>query len=1554
MSINVAHATNGIVERNGIFKDPDPSTLPRTVDDITAVIDALPARGTFVTNLDPTHPYQIETNPAFTDLNAFLGSDYLMGQIGLDATDLARKRLGDAWYENRLIREQVLDLTGRRFLSSSVTSDTDQVRALMDNALAVREDLSLSIGIALTAEQIAALDRDIVWMETRQVNGEDVLVPVVYLGSSSLDRIAAGGAVIAGKDVTVTATGDVQNAGVLMADNGLTITADTIFNTRGTMSGQDVTLAATDSILNAGGTVHGGKVALSATNDVISASDTVTFTSPTVTATHIGKQGAITADGDLTVVAGKNIGVFGSDMTAGGDAQLAAGNDVAISAQALELHAKTSGKGSRSYTDAVTSHGASVRAGGTLDIDAGSNALVHGSLVKTGDDLNVTAQENISVTAAADTADYYDHSSGKGGGFGGGKKSYTTSLQTSDSVASRLDAGGDVNLSAGTSGAGDLAILGSSVHADGDVEASATGALTIASVENTRELHDSESSKGFLSASASKKDNLQIAQAGSSITGENVSLASRTDMTISASTIQAENNLSVKSEEGDVRVTAAQDKAYARSEESKSSFGLWAHGGGLDIHRASESMNKAASETNAGSQLLAGNDLSVTAANDATVIGSQLGAGNNVSITAGRDVNLVPGRESSQSEAYSKTTSSGLTWNFSENEISIGAGSKSVETRDTFAGQYNQGSVVSAGNDVTLTAQRNINQISSHVEADGDVTMTAGQDIHLGAAKDVEELDRFVRETEAGVKIAARQSVTSAARQLAELPTAMQAGKGGAAAESITAVSAAMRSIAAVQGALSASASVSATAGLSVSQSSEHTSTSTPVVSTVMAGNDVSMQADRDITIQGGQVAAGHDISLDAGRDLTVESATGGTTYDADSMYASAGGGVKATVGANGMGAGVNAYASLGGSGSDYEATYHRNAAVVAQNNLTTKSGADTTIAGAHVQGNTVTMNVGDDLMVASRQDESEGGSHSFGVSADVMIGAGASGSLSGNVGKGESSSGWVREQTAIIGKEKVDIRVEDNTHVEGAVIAAENGNLTLDTNTLTYADIKDHDKASNINIGVSVSGSYGGGGYSTQKTWDQMLGTGDGQSTGTKDGDEKDGGDKFQGVPTSGSIDYSARDRRQINRATIGEGTIIIRTNPDAGLEGLNRDLARAQEITKDSETVVSVYIDPAVIKEISSGFAGIRGDLRKIAEAVKKALPDGPIAKSLDAQVKLVDRLEAQGLSTQQAEEVSTKNPYAAKVVEELSALEERYGSLENIPDAEAQKALSSLLSNPEVAIMLAGGDGAQIVVSQARGFLVRLLGVADGAGEATGATLRLVDDLCKYTLSMATGGAVFTESRDRVVAMTQNAGEAIATLVASPLESVKLVGQAYAQKVEEINNLESQGKYDEANYELGKLFFDVSSAITGLAAAGKLVVNQGSKLATVLQEVKGAKAVTAKVEDLASIASLDSNVQFLEIYGEVVQRPLGRGSTGRSTPNNLPEQIALKEALLDPQSGKHLVNINMNDSRWPGEEGWIKMQKRHDDIIIHYVMNTETGAVDDFKIKRVRDDN
>jgi filamentous hemagglutinin len=39
-------------------------------------------------------------------------------------------------------------------------------------------------------------------------------------------------------------------------------------------------------------------------------------------------------------------------------------------------------------------------------------------------------------------------------------------------------------------------------------------------------------------------------------------------------------------------------------------------------------------------------------------------------------------------------------------------------------------------------------------------------------------------------------------------------------------------------------------------------------------------------------------------------------------------------------------------------------------------------------------------------------------------------------------------------------------------------------------------------------------------------------------------------------------------------------------------------------------------------------------------------------------------------------------------------------------------------------------------------------------------------------------------------------------------------------------------------------------------------------------------------------------------------------------------------------------MTDSRWPATDGWVKMAQNVNGVEVHYVKNTVTGAVDDFK--------
>ncbi|WP_331000021.1 S-layer family protein [Pseudothauera nasutitermitis] len=166
----------------------------------------------------PKPPYLIETNPALTELANFLGSDYLLGLLGEDG-DTSWRRLGDGLYEQRLIREAVVARTGQRYLAG-LGSDEAMYRYLMDNAVASKDALNLSLGVSLTAEQVAALTHDIVWLEAYEVNGEEVLVPVLYLAQAE-GRLGPTGALIQGRDVTLISGGELSNQGTLRAVGSL-------------------------------------------------------------------------------------------------------------------------------------------------------------------------------------------------------------------------------------------------------------------------------------------------------------------------------------------------------------------------------------------------------------------------------------------------------------------------------------------------------------------------------------------------------------------------------------------------------------------------------------------------------------------------------------------------------------------------------------------------------------------------------------------------------------------------------------------------------------------------------------------------------------------------------------------------------------------------------------------------------------------------------------------------------------------------------------------------------------------------------------------------------------------------------------------------------------------------------------------------------------------------------------------------------------------------------------------------------------------------------------
>ena len=67
--------------------------------------------------------YLIETDPAFTNKRKFLSSDYMYRQMKWDQ-DKVSKHIGDGFYEQQLLADQILKQTGKRHLDGYTDDET--------------------------------------------------------------------------------------------------------------------------------------------------------------------------------------------------------------------------------------------------------------------------------------------------------------------------------------------------------------------------------------------------------------------------------------------------------------------------------------------------------------------------------------------------------------------------------------------------------------------------------------------------------------------------------------------------------------------------------------------------------------------------------------------------------------------------------------------------------------------------------------------------------------------------------------------------------------------------------------------------------------------------------------------------------------------------------------------------------------------------------------------------------------------------------------------------------------------------------------------------------------------------------------------------------------------------------------------------------------------------------------------------------------------------------------------------------------------------------------
>lgn len=202
--------------------------------------------------------YLIETDPSFTNYNQWLSSDYMLDALGLDPA-LQQKRLGDGFYEQRMVQDQIANLTGYRFLEG-YGSDEEQYKALMNNGVTYAKQYGLRPGIALTPAQIAQLTSDIVWLVEKDVTLPDgtqtkALAPQVYVKARAGD-LKGDGTLLSGNSIKFNLDGDLLNTATIAGREAVQITADNVNNLMGRIQGNKVDITSKKDLNNIGGSIQ--------------------------------------------------------------------------------------------------------------------------------------------------------------------------------------------------------------------------------------------------------------------------------------------------------------------------------------------------------------------------------------------------------------------------------------------------------------------------------------------------------------------------------------------------------------------------------------------------------------------------------------------------------------------------------------------------------------------------------------------------------------------------------------------------------------------------------------------------------------------------------------------------------------------------------------------------------------------------------------------------------------------------------------------------------------------------------------------------------------------------------------------------------------------------------------------------------------------------------------------------------------------------------------------------------------------------------------------------
>lgn len=370
------------------------------------------------------------------------------------------KTVGPAFVQSRLVRTQVKNLLGRNLINQFASggiyvNETAQLNTLYGNALDLLKNTNsflnlnynLEFGLPLNLDtENSGLEKDIIWPEFRELHGQTVLVPVVYLTKTTYDQFRVDGHTIQFAGNASFDNLNIENSTVRFERDAYLNVAKNLISTSGAIIGNG------DLDIVSGGVLHNVSSLITSVNgDLTLLADRI----ESRTLIHrydfngghserFGDISGISANGDVTLRAYSDILISGTEVVSENESiRFAADGNIYIVAQSASSESSRRAGGwrvnQRSSVDYLSS---TLNAEDAIELIANGNILIDASEIIAGNG-HIEILAGLGITVQDELSQYQSYQKGK---FGKTKKEI--SAYKTVAIRSLLDAGKGITIHA--------------------------------------------------------------------------------------------------------------------------------------------------------------------------------------------------------------------------------------------------------------------------------------------------------------------------------------------------------------------------------------------------------------------------------------------------------------------------------------------------------------------------------------------------------------------------------------------------------------------------------------------------------------------------------------------------------------------------------------------------------------------------------------------------------------------------------------------------------------------------------------------------------------------------------------------------------------------------------------------------------------------------------------------------------------------------------------------------------------------------------------------------